>query len=180
MIYICTINICSACVRKVGLDLHDFFSGYKIAVVSYEKRVNFRTAVPFWGAIYLEIVWDKKCTREPAPPLRNNLTKTQSFLLFYFGGWGGAKKWINPFRTSAPFWGHTSPILSNLCPNRDCSPKRVNKSCFSGERYTKFLIVLYQVCVSLYKDGVGMSVTQRWITSIDHRSITTTTDSILQ
>ena len=33
---------------------------------------------------------------------------------------------LNPFRTAAPFWGQTARILSNLSPNRDCGPKRVN------------------------------------------------------
>ena len=31
-----------------------------------------------------------------------------------------------PFRTAVSFWGQTSQILSNLSPERDCGPKRVN------------------------------------------------------
>ena len=33
---------------------------------------------------------------------------------------------INPFRTAVPFWGHTTQIVSDLSPKRDCGPLRVN------------------------------------------------------
>ena len=40
-----------------------------------------------------------------------------------------------PFRTAVPLWGHTAWNLSDLSPQRDCSPKGVNtvlQDCYRG------------------------------------------------
>ena len=34
---------------------------------------------------------------------------------------------MNPFRTAVPFWGQTSQTPSNMPPERDCTPKRVDR-----------------------------------------------------
>ena len=107
-------------------------------------RPSLEAAVPFRGhTTQILGVWSPKLTQKDCSPknhaqVRREIKVSPAAVLLQLIT---EKDAINPFRTAVPFWGQTTQIriIYNLCPKRDCSPKRVDTLLLVVKRRAKLI-----------------------------------------